>query len=66
MDTPNSELMAKYYPSVPLRKGTGERDTLLSIDKARRMLGYKPEYSWRDVLAATATAAAGSRRGNGR
>jgi nucleoside-diphosphate-sugar epimerase len=67
MDTPNSELMAKYYPSVPLHKGTGEHDTLLSIDKARRMLGYKPEYSWRDVLGGRAGAtAAGSRRGNGR
>jgi UDP-glucose 4-epimerase len=25
-----------------------ERETLLSIDKARRMLGYSPEHSWRD------------------
>jgi nucleoside-diphosphate-sugar epimerase len=67
MDTPNSELMAKYYPKVPLRKGIGEYDTLLSIDKARRMLGYKPQYSWRDVLGERAgAAAAGSRRGNGR
>ena len=65
MDTPNSELMATYYPGVPLRKGTGEHDTLLSIEKARRLLGYEPKYSWRDVLA-PATAAAASRRGNGR
>ena len=24
------------------------RETLLSIDKARRLLGYAPEHSWRD------------------
>lgn len=65
MDTPNSQLMATYYPGVPLRKETGEHDTLLSIDKARRMLGYNPEHSWRDVLAPATTVVA-SRRGNGR
>jgi nucleoside-diphosphate-sugar epimerase len=25
-------------------------DTLLSIDKARRVLGYAPEFSWRSIL----------------
>jgi UDP-glucose 4-epimerase len=28
-------------------KELGEHETLLSIDKARRMLGYEPEHSWR-------------------
>jgi len=26
----------------------GEHETLLSIDKARRLLGYEPKHSWRD------------------
>ena len=26
----------------------GEHETLLSIDKARRVLGYEPQHSWRD------------------
>jgi len=32
----------------------GERETLLSIDKARRMLGYAPEHSWRDHAGSVA------------
>jgi nucleoside-diphosphate-sugar epimerase len=53
-DRPNGELMAEAYPSVPIRPGTGDRDTLLSIDKARRLLGYAPEFSWRQVVVAAA------------
>ena len=50
MDRPNSELMTECFPSVPLRPGTGDFETLLSIDKARRVLGYDPGYSWRDEV----------------
>jgi nucleoside-diphosphate-sugar epimerase len=63
MDRPNAEVMAEYFPSVELRPGTGEFDTLLSIDKARRVLGYSPGYSWRDIIAVPT--AAGSRTANG-
>jgi nucleoside-diphosphate-sugar epimerase len=51
MDRPNAELMAACFPSVPLREGTGDHDSLLSSAKARRILGYAPAYSWRDALA---------------
>lgn len=54
MDTPNQELMEACFPSVPIRSGTGDYDTLLSIDKARRLLGYAPVHSWRQELAVTA------------
>ncbi len=47
MERPNKELMAAVFPGVPLREGTGPNETLLSIDKARRLLGYTPAYSWR-------------------
>ncbi|MBV9115894.1 MAG: NAD(P)-dependent oxidoreductase, partial [Acetobacteraceae bacterium] len=47
MTIPNAELMARYYPSVRLVEGTGPFDTLLSIDKARRVLGYAPLHTWR-------------------
>jgi nucleoside-diphosphate-sugar epimerase len=50
-DRPNSEILAECFPSVELRPGTGDFDTLLSIDKARRVLGYNPGYSWRDSVA---------------
>jgi UDP-glucose 4-epimerase len=42
--------MAEVFPGVPLRDGTGDNATLLSVDKARRMLGYAPEYTWRDLV----------------
>ena len=47
MNRSNSSLMQEVFPSVPLRPGIGDHDTLLSIDKARRMLGYNPQYTWR-------------------
>jgi len=31
-----------------VRGDLGEHDTLLSIDKARRVLGFDPRHSWRD------------------
>jgi nucleoside-diphosphate-sugar epimerase len=51
MDRPNAEIIAECFPSVVLRPGTGDYDTLLSIEKARRVLGYHPDYSWRDSVA---------------
>jgi nucleoside-diphosphate-sugar epimerase len=47
MNRPSAELMAEVYPSVPYRPTPGEFDTLLSIEKARKLLGYEPEWSWR-------------------
>jgi nucleoside-diphosphate-sugar epimerase len=48
MSRPNAELVAEVFPGVPLTAEFGEHDTLLSIDKARRLLGYAPRHSWRD------------------
>lgn len=47
MTRPNSELVAEVFPNVETRE-LGENTTLLSIDKARRLLGYDPQHSWRD------------------
>jgi nucleoside-diphosphate-sugar epimerase len=51
MNRPSAELMAEVYPSVPIRGSTGEFGTLLSIEKARKLLGYEPRWSWRDHVA---------------
>lgn len=51
MQQKNHELMARVFPHVPLREGTGDFETLLAIDKARQQLGYAPQYSWRNHLA---------------
>jgi len=47
MTRPNAELVAEVFPGVRVARELGEHDTLLSIDKARRVLGYRPEHSWR-------------------
>lgn len=50
MTTPSADLMDAVYPDVPIRRELGDYETLLSIDKARRMLGYEPAHTWRDHL----------------
>ena len=47
MSRPNEELIATVYPGVPSKRAVSEHETLLSIDKARRLLGFAPEHSWR-------------------
>ena len=47
MSRSSASLAAEYFPDVPVTKDLGEHETLLSIDKARRVLGYEPEHSWR-------------------
>ncbi|GAA4412157.1 NAD(P)-dependent oxidoreductase [Fodinibacter luteus] len=44
----NAELLAAEFPGVEVRGEVGEHDTLLSIERARRVLGYDPQHSWRD------------------
>jgi len=48
MSRSSASLAAEVFPSVTVTKELGEHETLLSIDKARRVLGYAPEHSWRD------------------
>jgi nucleoside-diphosphate-sugar epimerase len=48
MSRPNAELAAEMFPGVSLAADVGPNDTLLSIEKARRVLGYEPQHTWRD------------------
>jgi UDP-glucose 4-epimerase len=50
MSRPNAELVAEVFPGVEVRGDLGEHDTMLSIDRARRLLGYEPRHSWRDEV----------------
>ena len=47
MSRSSADLVAEQYPGVEVRRELGEHETLLSIDKARRVLGYEPQFSWR-------------------
>lgn len=46
----NEELVREAFPNCIIREGTGPHETLISIEKARLLLGYEPRYSWRTVL----------------
>jgi len=50
MTRPNRDLMREVFPDVSLRADVGDFDTLLSVDKARRQLGYNPQFSWRSEI----------------
>lgn len=50
MSRSSESLAAEVFPGVKVTRELGEHETLLSIDKARRVLGYQPKYSWRDHI----------------
>lgn len=47
MSRDNTELVAEVFPGVPVRGDISGNGTLLSIQKARRVLGFEPQHSWR-------------------
>ena len=46
----SDELRAEFYARVPLAEGHGIQETFYSNAKAKRMLGFQPENSWRRYL----------------
>lgn len=50
MSTPSVDLAAQVFPGVEVRGELSGTQTLLCIDKARRVLGYDPQHSWRDEV----------------
>jgi nucleoside-diphosphate-sugar epimerase len=56
MNRPSAGLLAEVYPNVPLTRDVGEFGTLLAIDRAREVLGFRPAHSWRDHVSTGTTA----------
>ena len=52
MNRPSAALLAEVFPGVPLTRDVGEFGTLLAIDRARQVLGFEPDHSWRDHVLA--------------
>jgi len=50
MNRPSRDLMAEVFPDVPLTGEVAEYGTLLSVDRAKQVIGYQPQHSWRDEL----------------
>ena len=43
MERPSRDLMAEVFHDVPVDGGVTGTDTLMSIEKAHRLLGYTPD-----------------------
>ena len=50
MSRSNASLLAEVFPTVPAKGQLSNNGTLLSIDKAKRMLGYVPQHSWHNEV----------------
>jgi len=50
MERSSAELAQEVFPDVAVPRPLTGRETLLSIDKARRLLGYAPEHTWQREL----------------
>lgn len=48
MNRPSADLMREVFPGVPLSGEVDGTATLLSIGRARQVLGFEPAHSWRD------------------
>jgi nucleoside-diphosphate-sugar epimerase len=48
MKTPSARLMAEVFPTTKITKELGEFESLQSIERARAVLGFEPQHSWRD------------------
>ena len=48
MSRPSAELMAEVFPGVEFRASVEGTDSLAPSEKARRVLGFVPQHSWRD------------------
>ena len=47
MSRSNSELLDEVYPGAERRRPITDNESLISIEKARAVLGYEPRHSWR-------------------
>lgn len=47
MSRDNDALLNEVFPGVPRKGEVGEHDTLLAIEKAKRVLGFAPKFGWR-------------------
>ncbi len=50
MNRPSRDLLAEVFPDVPLTREIAEFATLLSVDRAKQVIGYEPGHSWRDEI----------------
>ena len=47
---PTAELLKRFYPRVTVKHKLGKYEALFSIRKAKEMLGFQPQHSWRKYV----------------
>ncbi len=48
MSRSSAGLLQEVFPTVPIKRELGDFETLLAINRARAVLGFEPQHSWRD------------------
>jgi nucleoside-diphosphate-sugar epimerase len=47
----SEEIVDRFYAGVPIRRQLGGHETFYANDKAKRLVGFDPQHSWRDVVS---------------
>ena len=47
MNIPTAELIARYFPGVPVTRALGEHEALFANRKIREVLGFREAHDWR-------------------
>ena len=51
MNLPNTELLKRFFPNVPVTRELEENEALFSNRKIREVLGFKEEHDWRSYVS---------------
>jgi nucleoside-diphosphate-sugar epimerase len=65
MERSNDELLDKVFPKTKRGRALKDNESLISIQKARDVLGYRPRYAWRKQVE-SAAAPSGGQQGKAR
>ena len=50
MNKTNKELLDTVFPNIKIKGDIEDHQTLLNNSKAKKILGFQPKYSWRDLV----------------
>ena len=50
MNKTNKELLDVVFPNIKIKGEISDHQTLLNNSKAKKILGFQPEYSWRNLV----------------
>ena len=51
VNIPNNEILARFFPGVPVTRDLGEHEALFSNRKIREVLGFQERHNWRKYVA---------------